>query len=227
LLFQGSFFSVVAQQKSNESVIRVNTLHDTTGKFQNTIYKYKDFQNGKIIFSDGVAVDTRLNFQRVLQQLQFINPKGDTLAVAHPETYSCFVINTDTLYYSEKGFLFSIYQQGQTRLVKKEVLKFIGKEKKGAYGSYSEVSSANSNSTYSNDDQFTTYIGIDENSIYKMQYEYFLIDKYHTLFPANKKSFYNLYSSKQKQLRDYMEANNVNFKREKDLVTLVTYMQEL
>lgn len=39
---------------------------------------------------------------------------------------------------------------------------FYGREKKGAFGTYSPVSAENLNTAFTNDDEVTAYLGVDE-----------------------------------------------------------------
>jgi hypothetical protein len=205
--------------------LNINPLKDEnnnslTGKF----YKYKNFLEGKIIFKDSSIAKAELNYNRILGEIHFINSKGDTLQLASPETMISIIIGVDTFYYLEKGFAEILTHYSTIDLSAKKILKYIGKEKKGAYGTYSPTASITSYDSFTADDQITNMLATDENLLFKYQNSFFLVDGFHNSFPANKKNFYKLFSNKENQLKDYFQKNKVNFQKEDELKKLLGFL---
>ncbi len=218
------FLSATCFSQENKT-LNINLLNDgsanlLSGKF----YKYKSFPDGKIIFKDSSISEEKLNYNRVLGEIHFINSKGDTLQLAHPETMSLIIIGVDTFYYFEKGFAQLLTHYGKTDLAAKKTLKYIGKEKKGAYGTYSAVASISSYDSFTADNQITNLLVADENLIFKYVNSYLLVDAYRNSVPANKKNFYKLFSNKEQQLKNYFQKNKVNFQREGDLKKILVFL---
>ena len=46
------------------------------------IYYYPQFTSGKVFFRDGSKAVGKMNYTRLFDQMLFIGPKGDTLALA-------------------------------------------------------------------------------------------------------------------------------------------------
>ena len=221
-----SFMFLSVQSFSQEKkTLNINPLQEGNSNFlAGKFYKYTTFQNGKIIYKDNTTSEGELNYNRILGEIHFISAKGDTLQLAHPETMNLIIIGVDTFYYFEKGFAQILTHYGTTNLSAKKTLKYIGKEKKGAYGTYSAVASITSYDSFTADDQITDMLVADENLLFKYLNSYFLVDAFHNSFPANKKNFYKLFSNKEQALKDYFQKNKFNFQKEEDLKNLLHFL---
>ncbi len=207
--------------------ITINTIQADDTELTRNVFHFPRFLDGKVLFKDNVTVDAKLNYHRLFGQILFINPKNDTLALANPEMFKHVIVGSDTFYFHDKGFVRKITHYKTHNLVIKQKIKYIGKEKPGPYGTYSAVSSANSNTTVTTDDQITNYIAINENMIYKYNNEFFLSDEFNNFFRANKKNFYNLFSAHERDIRAYVTNNKTDFNKQADLEKLLQYIKGL
>lgn len=213
-----------AQEKK---IITVNPVKENTKDLMTSVFYYPGFLDGKVIFKDSSVVDARMNYHRLFDQVLFIGPKNDTLALAHPETFNSVIIGIDTFYFFDKGYIRKISHYTNHNLALKQIIKYVGTEKQGPYGTYSPVSSSNSNSTVTTDDQITQYIRLDENQLYKISNEFYLSDGFNNFFKATKKNFYNLFSRYTTQIREFLSANSTNFAKQDDLEKLLAYVKSL
>lgn len=207
--------------------ITINTIEPDNSELTRNLFHYPRFLNGKVLFKDNTTIDGILNYHRLYGQVLFINPNNDTLALANPETLTYVIVGTDTFFYHDKGFIRKITQYGSHNLFIKQKIKYIGKEKPGPYGSYSAVSSANSNTTVTTDDQITNYIAVNENMIYKYSNEFYLSDKFNNFFRAGKKNFYNLFSNHEKKIKNFADTHKIDYNKQTDLEKLLEYIQGL
>ncbi len=233
-----ALYSGFAVAQSNEiKAVRVNPLHENMHLLDNQAMKYKEFQKGKVIFKDSAQTEARLNFHRIYNEVLFLNDEGDTLALSNPETLAMIIMGTDTFFYFQKGYGQQITHYPDYNLVMKQTLKFIGKEKKGAYGSYSTTASVNSVSDLHVDEMAgitntvepgkTNLFKADENSIYTPNSEFFITDKFNNMFPANKKNVLNLFNKNGRAIKKYISNKKVNFKKQDDLVEIMEFIQQL
>src|SRR6185295_907979 len=88
--------SIYVTIKTGQSVKDVLTPAD--------IYHYPQFTNAKVFLRDGSKAATKMNYNRLYSQMLFINPKGDTLALADEKNIKFIVIDKDTFYFGE-GYL--------------------------------------------------------------------------------------------------------------------------
>lgn len=224
--FLQSFFLVIVAQE-NESTLTINTINDDSAKLSRRAFMYREFTAGKVIFKDDSTAEAPMNYSLLSGKILFINPKGDTLEFAHPEIFNQVILGIDTFYYFDKMYLKKISHYPVNNLAISKTLKLIGREKKGAYGTYSGVSSTNSNTTFTNDDQVTTYIIIDENAVYKFSNDYFITDRFNNFFPANKKGFNRVFFSYEIEIKNYLGVHSINFDKQADLQQLLKYIQNL
>ena len=219
-----SALPAAAQQEKSYTI---NSIRDNKEELVRDVYRYPQFVAGIVLYTDGVATEARLNYHRLFDQVLFISPKGDTLALARPEAYKYVVIGPDTFYVQEKGYLERITHYKGVNLSKKSAIRFVGIEKKGLYGTYSPLISAESRGNITADGSgINQRLQVDENSVYRTQTKFFLSDEYNNFFPATKKSFFNLFFHQEKQLKDYLFRHQVNFAREQDLLQLLAFLQE-
>ena len=69
------------------------------------IFRYENYEGGKVIFKDGTLAEAKLNYNRFFEQMLFIDGKGDTLTLANPELVDVIVIGKDSFYYVNEFFV--------------------------------------------------------------------------------------------------------------------------
>lgn len=224
VLFIAASSSLFSQENKT---FEINSMVEATESYKSE-YLHPSFKNGKVIFMEGDPVEAKLNFNRLSNQLFFLSPKGDTLVLAHPETTSKVVIGADTFCFYQNTFLQKItHYKDAPHLFFKQTIQFVGSEKKGAYGTYSAVTSNNSNSTYTNDNQITAYLSVDENQIYKERTEFYLSDNSNHFFSAKKSGFYSMFPQYEDQLKTFFKTNKINFDKTGDLLQVILYIHSL
>jgi hypothetical protein len=211
----------------DNGTLRVNTLNQPDKNILSG-YLNPTFINGRVFFKDGTVVDSKLNFNRLTKQMYFISPKNDTMIFAHPEKIYSVTIGVDTFLLYKDIVLRKLTHNGiAPDLYVQQEIKFIGTEKKGAYGSYSEIASANSNSTYTSDDQITRYINIDENALYKVSNYFYVSDSLNNFYPVKKKLFNKIFPQYEKESSAFIDANKINLNKKEDLIKLINYLNGL
>lgn len=214
-------------RSADNNTITVNTIKDNNKELVWAVNMYPSFLQGKVIFKDSAVVEARLNYNRLYGQILFLSAKGDTLMLAHPETIHRIIIGNDTYHFFDKSYVKKITENEGVNLHMMQTMKYIGSEKKGPYGTYTPLSASNSNSTFTNDDQVTQYISIDENKLFKSSTTFYLSDKFNNFFDASKNNFYKIFFNNEQQIREYISTNKTNFKVQEDLVKLLKYIQAL
>ena len=110
------------------------------------LYEYPQFVYCKVFFRLGDSSGGRLNYSRLLDQMQFIDPKGDTLNIAYPGTIKFIRINNDLFYY-DNGYVKLIKDNNTVKFATKQTLRVAGKNKIGAYNMASPGSAIDSYSS--------------------------------------------------------------------------------
>jgi hypothetical protein len=222
LIFSHALLKPAAAQ--GDKAYRENSLDPDSSQLVRSVYQYRQFQRGDVAFKSHATVQASLNYNYLSGQMLFISDNGDTLELARPETLQYVAVGADTFYYVEKGYAEALTHLPAINLYKKQVIKYNGTEKKGAYGTYSGTSSSSSLNTYSNEN-VTQRIGVDENLLYVTSRRYYLSDRFYNFLPASKKNFYRLFSSREKILTDYLKDHPVHYTNEGELLNLLQYLQ--
>ena len=150
------------------------------------LYHYPQFVTGKVFLKSGDSGMAKLNYNRLLDDMQFIDPKGDTLNIANAATIKFIRIDGDVFYY-DNGYVKLIKDTNGIKLGGKQTLLVAGKDKIGAYGMANPTSAIDSYGTL-----------IDTKGIYKLvsreditlakKTQYYFGDKYNRFIWATRKN---------------------------------------
>lgn len=204
--------------------LKINTVHGDRDALTQNRFKYGSFESGTAFSKTAEAVQARLNYNYLTNEILFIAPGGDTLALASPQSYSRIVIKEDSFYFSGKVFLEQVTHYPDYNLFRKRNLELVNDEKKGGYGTYSTTSSTHSISSY-NDGRRMQPVSADENLIYQFRDTYFIGDRFQKFHPATKKGFANLFWKGEKELKKFSEEMKVDYNKQEDLEKLLQYIQ--
>ena len=189
------------------------------------LYEYPQFVYGKVFFRQGDSAVAKLNYHRLVDEMQFIDLKGDTLNIAYPGTIKFIRINNDQFYYDD-GYVKLIQDNNTIKLAGKQTLRVSGKNKIGAYNMASPTSAIDSYGTLM--DQKTIYKLIPREDItLAKKTEYYFGDKYNHFVLANKKNILRLYPKQERAVTAYLKVNNVDFNNLEDLEKLFQYLTNL
>lgn len=222
-LITANFLSGPASAQSKKTY-RINSIKGDSSDLINSLYRYPKFEKGAVSFNNQPLASADLNYNYLSGQILFVTPKGEQLELAKPETLTYIAIGTDTFYYVDKGYVEMITHYPAINLSRKEIIKFNGKEKKGAYGTYSSTTAASSINTFS-DENVNQKISVDENTLYATATIYYLSDRLNNFVPATKKNFYKIFSKDEKKLSMYLKDNSVHYTKEEDLLKLLEYLE--
>src|SRR5215207_5534575 len=93
----------------------------------NEQYSYPEFRNANIYFRQNTYSAAKLNYNNLYGEMQFIDPKGDTLSMSDESTIKIIVIEPDTFYY-DKGYMQQLADYGEIKLVKKVFFTFVNRQ---------------------------------------------------------------------------------------------------
>ena len=215
-------FHVAMGQDSNTVVI--NRAKQNEQELAKKRYQYPEFLTGKAIYKNETVTQAKLNYSYLTNNIAFINPKGDTLELSGGEDFKIITIGVDTFCYNKKEFVQQLTHNSNYNLFIKRSLQFNGSEKKGAYDTYSGTSSTSSYNTFTPvGEGHNVTLTPDENLLYRITDYYFFSGKFGQLYPATKKGMYDLFSKNQRQLKDFLEENKINFNKKEDLEKVLNF----
>ena len=188
------------------------------------VFLYPAFTMGTVSFRDGRSVAGNLNYNLLIQAIQFIDGKGDTLALADENTIKQISITKDTFYYSD-GYVKQFGNWTSVKLAERDFFKeFV--QKPGSYGMSSAATAAHSiNSVIV---QGSTYkLNTDKEVVMVKAKQYFIGNKFNEFVAADKKNLLKLFPKQKKDILDYLDKNAVDFTKKEDLIRLSTFLQWL
>jgi len=205
-------------------VIKAGTsVHESVS--MKDLYEYSQFVNGKIFFRSGDSAVAKFNYHRLLDEMQFIDLKDDTLSIANAAMIRLIRINND-VYYFDEGYVKLIKDTNGIKLASKQTLRVAGKNKIGAYDMPNPTSAIDSYRTL-----------IDKNGVYNLvsreditlakKTEYYFGDKYNRFVLATRKNLLRQFSKQSGTLNAYLKENNVNLYSIEDLEKLLQFLASL
>jgi hypothetical protein len=224
-LAMSTFFSGWTQD--NTAVV-FNPAKQNESKLLEKMYRYSQFVEGKAFYKNGGITESRFNYNYLTNRVLFINPKGDTLELANGQDFDKITIRSDTFCFYNKEFIQQITHYTSFNLFLKTSLRYNGKEKKAAYGGYSGTSASTSISEmYVSTGPGVGKLTSDENIMYVFDQSYYLSGKYGRFYPATKKGIYELLPKHQKEVKEFLQANKIDFTKKEDVEKLLDYARTL
>ena len=185
-------------------------------------YLFPSFNEGVVNFKAGGTSKSKMNFNMLFCQLQFISTNGDTLLLANPETIESVKLN-DRIFYYDKGYYEVLDDFDSIKLVVLRTAK-IQAVKVGAMGIENHNTAVDSYSRLL-DQQINEArtLSINEDLDITNTSTYYLVQKNGEKLVANKSNYLRLFETKKKPLEDYLKSNKVSFSKEVDLKNLTGF----
>lgn len=189
------------------------------------LYQYPQFRPGKVFFRRGDSGVAKMNYHRLLDEMLFIDLKGDTLSIDNPATIRSIRINDDVFYFDD-GYVKLIKDTNGIKLAVKETLIVSGKDKIGAYGMANPTSAIDSYGKL-----------IDQTGIYHLvpredimlakKIQYYFGDRFNQFVWATRKNLVQQFSRQSRTLNAYLKENNIDLDNRDDLVKLLRFLASL
>jgi len=193
------------------------------------IYYYPQFTYGKVFLKDGSRAGAKLNYTRLYDQMLFIGPKGDTLALADEKTIKFIIVDQDTFYYDE-GYVRIIVDYGDVKLAEKQIWVVADTRKIGTHNKSTSTVAITPLSNYSDDGiaRAKSYdLLINEDMVIRKETQYYFGDQNNHFVRAGKKKLLLLFPKEQLNLENYLKENKVNFDKKDDLKKLAQFLGQL
>ncbi len=195
---------------------------------QADIYHYPQFTNGKVFLRDGSKAVGKMNYNRLYGQMLFINPKGDTLALADEKNLKFIVIDRDTFYFGQ-GYMKLIANDGVIKLTEKQVWVMADIRKMGTHDRPTTTVAVTSLSSFTNgkDAAKSKDLIMNEDIVMRKETQYYFGDKYNLFVPATKKGLLQLFPKEHLSIENYLKENKVNFNKKEDVENLYKFLHKL
>ena len=182
------------------------------------------FTEGTAFLRSGASVKQRFNYNYLLDEMQFLNVNGDTLAIADPALVKYISIDT-LVYYYDKGYLRQITNTKSYKLAVKQQMIQIPDKVGTAYGGSSGSSAVTTYSSIYSSEKVHR-LKVDRDVLFETVSNWYISDQYNRFKKADKKGFYSIFPSKRDAIRKYIAKNNTDFNRAEDLEHLLRFCTE-
>ena len=189
------------------------------------LFEYPQFTHGTVFFTDNNVSGGSMNYNRFLDEMQFITAKGDTLTLINKKYIKFISIAKDTFFY-DQGYIKLVNSAQSIKLGIKQMLRIIDKQKLGAYGMVSSTTAIDSYASY-NDGVQVYNLTVMKDLVLAKEVEYFIGDKYNHFVLANKKNVMQLFPKHHQAIVSYLKENTVVFNNKEDLEKLVEFLRQL
>lgn len=173
------------------------------------IYFFDSFKTGVAIHKNNSKSQMKFNYNCLLDELQFLTPAGDTLAIAEPELLWKIEVDS-TAYFYQKGYLRQITRKGKFSLAVRERLTRADSKKQAAYGSSSSTSAIDNFSNIYRDGRVFK-LELKQDMVFRKAQQLFLGNAYDHFIRADKRGFSDLFPSKRDAIADFIKAEKINF----------------
>lgn len=191
------------------------------------VYRFPAFNEGSVVFRNGIISAARLNFNISLDEMHFVSERGDTLSVADPATVSFINLNGSRFYY-DNGYLQTIDTAAADGILLafKQLLSAQQLRDIGAYGITRPQEGVRTYRFYNGNGQMYNVGGDNKITVTSREF-YFFGDGYGHFAKAGKQYILLHFDKQQAALKDFIRSHHTNFNRLDDLLELMQYCRQL
>jgi hypothetical protein len=226
LLLLGILLSVITTtfcQEKKVFVVKAGEAANEVIPF-NEVYTYPAFKVGLVHFRSGDVSQGRLNYNVLTAEMDFINDKGDTLALADEPLVKLIVIGKDSFFFNS-GYFELVASSKEFKLGKRTLFTTAKIEKTGVFDQ-PVPAGVDTYSGFSNGNHVNKLV-VKQNLTLVKETAYYFGNKNNEFLPASRKNLKRVFAKQEKKIDDYLAVNTVDFRKEEDLVKIIQYLQSL
>jgi hypothetical protein len=220
------FTDLLAQDSTRVTVKTGERIEDVLKP--SDIFFYPQFIYSKILFKDGKVADPYMNYNRLYDQMLFINEKGDTLALTDVKNIE-YIVNDWDIFFYNGGYLRLIADDTVIKLAEKQVWEVADVRKMGTFNTPTNTVAITSVGYFSNgqDAAKSKELIMNAETVLRKETQYYFADKYNHFVRASKKKLLDLFPKEEQRIENYIKENKVNFDKKEDLEKLCKFLLQL
>jgi hypothetical protein len=203
--------------------IYIKTGEDILQNFMLAIYLYPSFKEGLVEFKNGTRFTRPMNYNRIAGTIEFMEKK-DTMSFADESAVSQVNIGGDIFVYTP--ICLRLLSAKKAKLYIYEKMKLGDKQKIGAMGIRNSGSAIETVEKINSYDR-TYNIDVNETVIISRSVSYFIQTGTSEIMLASRKNVLNLFRQHEDVVKNFIKSKNTSFNKEKDLVELANFLDEL
>ncbi|GAB3264118.1 hypothetical protein GCM10027347_30990 [Larkinella harenae] len=191
-------------------------------------YRYAQFRPGTIAYVNGQRATGPLNYNILIGEMQFIGPRGDTLAVANESTIRAIQIDETSFRYDPRyGFVEIRADYPTVLLAFKPLFKTVRAEKNGGYNQSSGTSSITQYKSFVGSSGQLSRLEQEGDLLLEKDVLYGLIDQNNRFHKITKSTVLKLFWKHKPAIEAYLKTEVIDFKKEADLKKLLHFCSTL
>lgn len=225
LLFSFALISYSSLLAQDSTLVTSNNVGD--GLTFADKYYYPQFMKGEVFFRGDMKATPKLNYNRLYDQMLFIDPKGDTLAVANEKAIKFIAIQKDTFYFDE-GYVRLLEVNGVVKLAEKQTWLVVDIRKTSTHNTSTSTNSITSLRTFREGNDVTrNSLSLNEDIVLRKEIQYYIGDEYNNFNRASKKGVLQLFPKKQRSIEDYLKQNKIDFDKKEEVKKMAEFINSL
>jgi hypothetical protein len=224
ILFVSFHFPGLFAQKNKIVTVKAgNNIMDVLSA--RDILYYPVFTRGNVISKDGTTAAGQLNYNQLMDEIHFIDSKGDTLALANEASIKYIAIGKDTFFFHDGGFLRIITNSGRAKLAIKQIWIISDSRQIGAYNTSNTSASITSMTSFTQSGKLYD-LTVNADLVLKKIEQFYLGNNSNHFVLANKKNILMLFPEWDR-LEIYLKENKIDFSKEDDLTKLTFHLSQV
>ena len=227
LLFLFILMDIVSLRAQDSTVVTIKSGSSVKDVLKsNDIFYYPHFIPGIAYFRNGTKAAAMMNYDKLADQMLFISPNKDTLALTDEKTIKFIALAQDTFYFNE-GYIKLLASNSVVKLAQKQVWELADIRKIGSHDRPATSYSVTSYRTLTDGFGRTLDLALNEDILLRKNTSYFFGNNYNQFVLAGKKNLLLFFPKKEKVLSDYIKLNDINFTKKVDLEKIVQFLAEV
>jgi hypothetical protein len=208
-------------QNNNSFIVKAGTSINESVPAAD-LYEYPEFKKGRVYFYSEPTSEAKINYHRLIKEMQFIALNGDTLTIDNEETIRLITVDKDSFYF-DKGFIKLISSNNAGKLGVRQSLEIDAIEKMTGYNTTSSISSVKSINALANGGRMVKLL-VKEDVLLLNESHYYFGDQFNHFLPANKKTLLKVFSKHEAKIKSYLKENKVVYSNRDDLEKLFDFI---
>jgi len=215
-------FFICGFNNVHAQLYKKKTMHTGETIASASTYLFPAFSNAMVKLKNGGTLNSTMNFNLLICEMQFIGADKDTLVLTKPEEIDSIIFDNGVFFFN-KGFYQILASSDSVKLA---VLRRASYEpvKIGALGISNRSGAGMQGYT-----SIITHAGlknlvINEDIDITTETAYFLIKNNKEMIKVNKSGFIKMFPSKEPDIQTYLKQHKVDFNKETDLKKLFAFL---
>ena len=226
MLFMFVFMSCIGMHAQDSTLVTIKTGNRIIDVISTkNILLYPNYKSGLVYFRDGTKASAMMNYNSLFDQMLFIAPTGDTLALKDEKIIRLISLDSDTFYYNE-GYLRIVESRRPVKLAEKRIWEVADIRKIGSHNRPAATYAVTSYRSLTDQTGKTQDLLLDEDILLRKKSYYYFGDTYNHFEPASKKSLPLFFSKPEHLLTNYLKENKVDFQNSNDLIKLLQFLSQ-